>query len=262
MEHIKRILSYTRRALDDYGMIQAGDKIAVGVSAGKDSLTLLCAMAELRRFYPVPFELCAITVDMGFEGGMDFSPIARLCEELNVPYYVHTTEIYKIIFEVRQEKSPCSLCAKMRRGALHRAAKEHGCNVVALGHHFDDAVETFMLNLFFEGRLGCFSPVTYLSRMDLRMIRPLVYLPEKDVRYFSSRVSLPVIKSPCPADGNTQREEMKQLLASLDRKHQGLRYRIFGAMQRGEIDGFKTVGGMQGIKAYAEQGDAEEQSED
>jgi len=253
MEHIKRILSYTRRALDDYGMIQPGDRIAVGVSAGKDSLTLLCAMAELRRFYPVPFDLCAITVDMGFEGGMDFSPIARLCKELDVPYHITHTEIAKIIFDVRKEKSPCSLCAKMRRGALHRAAKELGCNVVALGHHFDDAVETFMLNLFFEGRLGCFSPVTYLSRMDLRMIRPMVYLPEKDVRYFASRVSLPVIKSPCPADGNTQREEMKQLLATLDRKHQGLRYRIFGAMQRGEIDGFKTVSGMQGIKAYDEE---------
>ena len=250
MEHIKRILSYTRRALDDYKMIEPGDKIAVGVSAGKDSLTLLCAMAELRRFYPVPFELVAITVDMGFSGGMDFAPIQALCDELNVPYHITHTEIAKIIFDVRQEKSPCSLCAKMRRGALHRAAKELSCNVVALGHHFDDAVETFMLNLFFEGRLGCFSPVSYLSRMELRMIRPLVYLPEKDVRYFASKAELPVIKSPCPADGNTQREEMKQLLTRLDREHNGLRYRIFGAMQRGEIDGFKVVGGMQGVKAY------------
>ncbi len=253
MEHIKRILSYTRRALDDYEMIRPGDKIAVGVSAGKDSLTLLCAMAELRRFYPVPFELCAVTVDMGFEGGMDFAPIQSLCDELGVPYHITRTEIAKIIFEVRKEKSPCSLCAKMRRGALHRAAKELGCNVVALGHHFDDAVETFMLNLFFEGRIGCFSPVTYLSRMDLRMIRPMVYLPEKDVRYFASKADLPVIKSPCPADGNTQREEMKQLLSRLDREHPGLRYRIFGAMQRGEIDGFHQAPGMQGIKAYAEE---------
>ena len=250
MEHIKRILSYTRRALDDYGMIQPGDRIAVGVSAGKDSLTLLCAMAELRRFYPVPFELYAVTVDMGFEGGMDFAPIEQLCCELNVPYHITHTEIAKIIFDVRKEKSPCSLCAKMRRGALHRAAKELGCNVVALGHHFDDAIETFMLNLFFEGRLGCFSPVSYLSRMELRMIRPMIYLPEKDVRYFSSKANLPIIKSPCPADGNTQREEMKQLLARLDREHNGLRYRIFGAMQRGEIDGFKVASGMQGIKAY------------
>ena len=233
-------------------MIQPGDRIAVGVSAGKDSLTLLCAMAELRRFYPVPFELVAVTIDMGFAGGMDFVPIQKLCDELDVPYHIIPTEIAKIIFDVRQEKSPCSLCAKMRRGALHRATKDLGCNVVALGHHFDDAVETFMLNLFFEGRIGCFSPVTYLSRADLRMIRPMLYLPEKDVRYFASKVNLPVIKSPCPADGNTQREEMKQLLARLDREHPGLRYRIFGAMQRGKIDGFQEMGRMQGIKAYEE----------
>ena len=230
-------------------MIEAGDKIAVGVSAGKDSLTLLCAMAELRRFYPIPFELIAITVDMGF-AGVDFSPIAKLCEELNVPYHIVPTEISHIIFDVRKEKNPCSLCAKMRRGALHNAAKELGCTAVALGHHFDDAVETFMLNLFFEGRLGCFSPVTYLSRVGIKLIRPMIYMPEKDVRYFSSKVQLPVVKSPCPADGNTQREEMKQLLHELERKHDGLRYRIFGAIVRGEIDGFHETAGMQGKKAY------------
>lgn len=250
MEHIKRILSYTRRAVDDYEMIKAGDKIAVGISAGKDSLTLLCALAQLRRFYPVPFELHAITIDMGFAEKMDFEPIRKLCEELDVPYTIVPTEIYRVVFEVRKEASPCSLCAKMRRGALHNAAKELGCNVVALGHHFDDAVETFMLNLFFEGRLGCFSPVSYLSRADLRLIRPMIYLPEKDVRYFAGKVDLPVVKSPCPADGDTQREEMKQLLAKLDRENKGLRYRIFGAMQRGEISGFKPVKGMQGLKAY------------
>jgi tRNA(Ile)-lysidine synthase TilS/MesJ len=252
MEHIKRILSFTRRALDDYGMIAPGDKIAVGVSAGKDSLTLLCAMAELRRFYPVPFELIAITIDMGFEGS-DFSSIAKLCEELDVPYHVIPTEISKVIFDVRKEKNPCSLCAKMRRGALHNAAKELGCNTVALGHHFDDAVETFMLNLFFEGRLGCFSPVTHLSRVGLKLIRPMLYMPEKDVRYFANKVELPVVKSLCPADGNTQREEMKQLLHSLERKHDGLRYRIFGAMQRGEIDGFREISPMKGLKAYKEE---------
>ncbi len=255
MEHIKRILSYTRRALDDYQMLQPGDRVAVGVSAGKDSLTLLCALAELRRFYPVPFELHAVTVDMGFPEGMDLSPIRRLCEKLDVPYTVVPTELYRIIFEVRKESSPCSLCAKMRRGALHNAAVELGCNVVALGHHFDDAVETFMLNLFFEGRIGCFSPVTYLSRKQLRLIRPMIYLPEKDVRYFASKAELPVVKSPCPADGNTQREEMKQLLSRLDRENKGLRYRIFGAMQRGEVSGFKTAGRMQGIEAYTEDDD-------
>jgi tRNA(Ile)-lysidine synthase TilS/MesJ len=249
MEHIKRVLSYTRRAVDDYEMIRPGDRIAVGVSAGKDSLTLLCALSELRRFYPVPFELCAITIDMGFEG-MDLSGVEALCKELGVEYHIVPTQISKVIFDVRKEKNPCSLCAKMRRGALHSAAKEHGCNKVALGHHFDDVVETFMLNLFFEGRLGCFQPVTYLSRMDITLIRPMIYMPEKDVRYFASKAELPVVSSPCPADKNTEREEMKQLLSKLERENKGLRYRIFGAIQRGEIDGFRVMGKMQGMRSY------------
>ena len=249
MEHIKRVLSYVRRAVDDYEMIREGDRIAVGVSAGKDSLTLLCALAELRRFYPKKFELIAITVDMGFEGA-DFSAIEALCRELDVPYHIIPTQISKIIFDVRKEKNPCSLCAKMRRGALYRGAKELGCTSVALGHHFDDVVETFMLNLFYEGRIGCFQPITYLSNTDIYMIRPMIYMPEKDVRYFSAKVSLPVMKSPCPADGNTEREEMKQLLSRLERENKGLRYRIFGAIQRGEIDGFKLMGKMQGMKQY------------
>ncbi len=238
MDHKKHILSYTRRAVDDYAMIRPGDKIAVGVSAGKDSLTLLCAMAWLRRFYPVPFELMAITVDMGFEGGTDFSPIAQLCEGLDVPYKVVPSEIAKIIFEIRKEPNPCSLCAKLRRGALHNAAKTEGCTSVALGHHFDDAVETFMLNLFYEGRLGCFQPVTYLSRVGLRVIRPLLYAPEKEVRAFAKEEALPVVPSSCPADEKTEREAMKQLLADLERSNRGLRHRIFGAMQRAELDGF------------------------
>jgi tRNA(Ile)-lysidine synthase TilS/MesJ len=232
-------------------MIEEGDKIAVGVSAGKDSLALLCALSQLRRFYPKKFELIGITVDMGFDG-MDFSPIKKFCEELEVEYHVVPTQISKIIFDVRKESNPCSLCSKMRRGALHTAAKELGCNKVALGHHFDDVVETFMLNLFYEGRLGCFQPVTYLSRIDLHVIRPLIYMPEKDVRYFANKVSLPVISSPCPADKNTERENMKQLLASIEKENKGLRYRIFGAIQRGEIDGFKTMGRMQGgMKNYS-----------
>ena len=254
MENIKRVLSFVRRAVDDYEMINEGDKIAVGVSAGKDSLTLLCAMADLRRFYPKKFELCAITVDMGFEG-MDLSPIAKFCEELGVEYHVVPTQIYKIIFEVRKEKNPCSLCAKMRRGALYGYAKQIGCNKVAFGHHFDDVVETFMLNLFYEGRLGCFQPVTYLSNTDITLIRPMIYMPEKDVRYFASKTELPIVKSTCPADGNTEREEMKKLLASIEKTNKGLRYRIFGAIQRGEIDGFKEIGKMQGIKAYADEGE-------
>lgn len=238
MDHKKHILSYTRRAVDDYQMIKPGDKIAVGVSAGKDSLTLLHAMAGLKRFYPIPFELMAITVDMGFPGGTDFSPIAELCASLGVPYKVVPSEIAKIIFEVRKEPNPCSLCAKLRRGALHNAAKAEGCTTVALGHHFDDAVETFMLNLFFEGRIGCFQPVTYLSRVGIHVIRPLLYAPEKEVRAFAKEAALPVVPSACPANENTERENMKQLLATLERENKGLRHRIFGAMQRAEIDGF------------------------
>lgn len=258
MDNIKRVLSFTRRAVDDYQMIRPGDRIAVGISGGKDSLTLLCALAELRRFYPKPFELVAITVDMGFAQPLDLSGVRELCERLDVPYHVVNTEIYKIIFEVRQESNPCSLCAKMRRGALHNAAKELGCNVVALGHHFDDVVDTFMLNLFFEGRIGCFQPVTYLSRRDITLIRPMIYMPEKDVRYFASHAALPVAKSTCPADGNTQRAEMQKLISSLERAYPGLRYRIFGAIQRGEIDGFHLpgTGRMPGEKDYAQ--DSEE----
>ena len=238
MEPLKHLLSYARRALEDYEMIQPGDRVAVGVSAGKDSLTLLYALAELRRFYPVPFTLCAITVDMGFDPPADLSPIRALCEKLDVPYHVVPSDIAKVVFDIRKESNPCSLCAKMRRGALHGYAAEIGCNVVALGHHFDDAVETFMLNLFFEGRIGCFSPVSYLSRRKIRVIRPLLYLPEKDIRYFAKKMELPVVKSCCPADGNTEREAMKHLLAQLESENRGLRHRIFGAMQRGEIDGF------------------------
>ncbi len=251
MNDKKHLLSYVRRAVDDYSMIEDGDRIAVGVSGGKDSLTLLCALAGLRRFYPKSFELIALTVDMGFEG-TELSPIAALCERLEVEYRIIPTQISKIIFEERRESNPCSLCAKMRRGVIHTSAKELGCNKVALGHHFDDVVETFMLNLYFEGRIGCFSPVTYLSRTDITLIRPMIYLPEKDIRYYSKKEALPVVESACPADGNTQREEIKKMLAELDRQHRGLRYRIFGAIQRGGIDGFKEVGRLRGISAYEE----------
>lgn len=252
MNETKHLLSFVRRAVDDYSMIDDGDKIAVGISGGKDSLALLCALADLRRFYSKKFDIIALTVDMGFDG-TDYSEIKKLCDELDVQYHVIPTQLAQIIFEERKEKSPCSLCAKMRRGVIHSSAKELGCNKVALGHHFDDVVETFILNLFFEGRLGCFSPVTYLSRKDITLIRPLIYMPEKDVRYFASKNDLPVVKSLCPADGNTQREEMKKLLGELDRKHKGLRYRIFGALQRGEIDGFKETGRLKGIGAYSEE---------
>lgn len=241
MNELQRILGFTRRAVDDYHMIEPGDRIAVGVSAGKDSLTLLTALAALRRFYPIPYELCAITVDMGFAGA-DFTPIADYCKELDVPYRVVPSDIAEVVFNIRKEKNPCALCANMRRGALNAAAKEWGCRRVALGHHFDDVVNTFMLNLFFEGRIGCFSPVTYLSRADLYLIRPLLYAQEKDVEYYVRHTpQLPVLASLCPENHATERENMKALLHELEKKNDGLRYRIFGAICRGEIDGFHPM---------------------
>ena len=247
----KRLLSFTRRAVDDYSMIEDGDRIAVGGSGGKDSLSLLTALAGLSEFYPKKFTVTGISVDMGFPGA-DYSEIAAYCSSLGVEYHVVKTEISKIIFDIRKEKNPCSLCATMRRGAVNSAAKELGCGKVALGHHFDDVVETFMLNLFHEGRIGTFSPVTYLSRTGLTVIRPLVYMPEKDIRYFASKAGLPTLGRLCPADGNTEREEMKKLLAELDRQHRGLKYRIFGAIRRGKVDGFSDVSRMAGTSAYSE----------
>ena len=241
MNEMKRLLSFVRRAVDDYGMIEEGDRIAVGISGGKDSLALLCALAEMRRFYPKKYEIVAITIDMGFEGS-DFSEIAELCNRLKVEYRVVKTDIAKIIFDVRKEPNPCSLCAKMRRGSLHAEAQEANCNKVALGHHYDDAVETFMMNLFFEGRLGCFSPKSYLSNRKLTLIRPLLYATEKDVMYFVRKRPFPIITSPCPEDHATERENMKKLLSELEKTNKGVKHRIFNAMCKSNIDGFKDNG--------------------
>ncbi len=235
--NIKRILSYTRRAVDTYNMIEEGDRIAVGVSGGKDSLTLLASLAHLKLFYPKKFDLIGVTVDMGFEGA-DFSEIAKFCEELKVPFHVVKTQISQVIFEARQEESPCSLCSRMRRGALNDAADELGCNKVALGHHKDDVIETFFMNIFFAGSISTFSPVTYLDRSGITCIRPLVYTPEKDIKYFASKESLPTLPKLCPADGYTQRENVKQRLAEIERNMPDLKNKIFGAIERGNISGF------------------------
>ncbi len=234
---MKHMLSYVRRAVDDYKMIADGDRIAVGISGGKDSLVLLAALAGLRRFYPKRFELVAITVDIGLPG-MDFSPIKAWCDSLNVPYVTVKTEIANVIFDIRQESNPCSLCAKMRRGALHAEAVAQGCNKVALGHHKDDAVETFMMNLAFEGRIGCFSPVTYLSNRRITLIRPLLYAEEGDVASLARRLQLPVVTSTCPEDHASERDRMKQLLRTLEQSYPHLRERIFHALCKGNIDGF------------------------
>ena len=234
---MQKLLSYTRRAIDHYHMIEAGDRIAVGVSGGKDSLAMLVALANLRKFYPKPYEVVAITLEMGYEE-MDFSAVQALCDSLGVAYIRVPTQIKQIVFDIRKEPSPCSLCAKLRRGALHEAALAAGCKKVALGHHFDDVVETYMLSLVYEGRISCFKPVTYLDRKGITLIRPLLYTPEYYIRSFARRMELPIVENPCPADGNTKRQEVKELLRSLEQTHKGLRERIFGAIQRYPLDGW------------------------
>ena len=239
---MQKLMGLMRKAIQKYDMIQPGDRIAVAVSGGKDSVALLAGLRGLQDFIGIPYELHAITLDYRF-GGVDgdFSPLVELCQELGVPYTVKPTEIGQIIFETRKEQNPCSLCARMRRGCLHDAAKELGCNKIALGHHYDDAVETFVMNLFQEGRVGCFQPVTYLSRKDLTLIRPLILAEESVVASVVRRQQLPVVKSRCPADGVTQRQWTKDWLRQMDKEHPGLKKRLYGAMERGHIDGFSDV---------------------
>ncbi len=234
---MRRILSRVRAAVSDYGMIKDGDKIAVGVSGGKDSLMLLKVLCELKRFHSEKFELVAITLDMRFNGkDGDFSEIKKMCDEYGIEYVVKPTDLYEIIFNIRKEPSPCSLCSRMRRGILHDTAKELGCNKIALGHHLDDAAETFMMNLLIESRIGCFAPVTYLSRKDITMIRPLVYVREREIEQSLERVKLPVIESACPANEHTKREDAKILLRELSKTYGDVPERIVGALQRGAID--------------------------
>lgn len=234
---MKKLLSLTRAAVDKYNMIEAGDKIAVGVSGGKDSLALLYALAKLRDFYPKPFSLVAITLDYQFNGiAEDYSEIEALCKELQVEYIVRRTNLWEVIFETRKEKNPCSLCAKMRRGLLHDTAVANGCNKVALGHHLDDAAETFLMNLLNGGKIGCFSPVSYLSNKKLYLIRPLIFAYEKDVAAAARRANLPVVKSRCPMDKVSNRQNMKELLKSLEKDYPAVRKKIVGALERSHID--------------------------
>lgn len=227
---MQQMVGKMRRCINDYHMIASGERIAVGVSGGKDSLTLLALLAELRRYDPSGFDLIAVTADMGL--GMDFTPVADYCRSIGVPYYCKRTQIGQILFDYRKEKNPCSLCAKMRRGALHELILEHGCSKIALGHHCDDAVETFLMSLFYEGRISCFEPVTYLDRTGITQIRPMLYLSERSIASFAARAQLPVVHNVCPADGSTKRQEVKELIAALRRQYPDLKTKIFGAMQR------------------------------
>lgn len=236
---MQKILGYMRKAIQEYDLIRDGDKICVGVSGGKDSLVLLNGLILLRRFIGIEYELVAVTLDPGFNGEPgDYSSVAALCEKHGVEYHVIPTQIGEIIFDVRKETNPCSLCARMRRGALHDATLQFGCNKIALGHNYDDAVETFIMNLFNEGRIGCFSPISYLSRKQIHLIRPLVFAPEREVRKAALKNGLEVVKSKCPADGHTNRQKTKEFIEQMERNDHGFKDRIFGAMKRADIDGW------------------------
>lgn len=234
---MQHILGLVRRCVEDYHMIDPGETVAVGVSGGKDSLLTLAALAQLRRFYPVPFNVHAITLETGTPG-MSFDAVADLCRDLKVPYTRISVPVYQIVFEERKEKNPCSLCAKLRRGSLNTALKDLGISKIALGHHFDDAVETMLMNLLFEGRIGCFQPVTYLDRSGITQIRPLLYCHEDEVRRAAAKLKLPVVQNPCPANGSTRRQEVKELFLQLEERYPNLRQKIFGAMQRYPLYGW------------------------
>lgn len=234
---MKKITSYVRKAIEDYDMIKDGDRVGVGISGGKDSLVLLAALASLSKYYPKRFTVVGLTLDMGYRA--DYTAIKQFCESFGVEHLVKYTNIKEIVFDERRESNPCSLCAKMRRGALNDFAIENGCRKVALGHHKDDVLETFFLSLLYEGRISCFSPVTYLDRTDIYQIRPLIYTREGDIKGAARRLCLPVLHNPCPADGYTKRQYMKELIARIDREtNPGFKTRLFTAIKNSGIDGW------------------------
>lgn len=245
MNDLNSFSGIIRRCVDDYHMIEAGDAIAVGVSGGKDSLVLLRALKHLQSYYPVPFHLEAVTIDLGFEG-MDFTPVAEMCRNIDVPYTLIHSDIKEIVFDVRQEDNPCSLCAKMRRGALNDVLNQRGLNKLALGHHFDDAIETFLMSLLFEGRLSCFKPVTHMTRANIWQIRPMVYAGEGTITNLADSLHLPIVENPCPMDKESKRHEIKVLIRELSARYPDLKSKVFGAMQRLPLDGWGVEKGRNG----------------
>lgn len=234
---MKYITSLVRRAVEDYNMIEDGDRVAVGISGGKDSLALAASLAALSRYYPKKFTPIGMSLDMSGDG--DFSEIAKFCEKIGMEYHVKRTNIREVVFDIRNESNPCALCAKLRRGALNDMAIEYGCKRVALGHHNDDVLETFMLSLLYEGRINCFSPVTYLDRTDLYSIRPMIYVREGDIKGAARQLEFPVKPSGCPADGKTKRTDMKEIISELDKKtFAGLKKRLFTAIRQSDINGW------------------------
>lgn len=228
---MQKLLSKMRQAINDYNLIEDGDKIAVGLSGGKDSLTLLHLLNLYKKFSPQKFELIAITLN---PGEVDNSPLHKLCKELEVPFYEIQTDIQKVVFDIKKEKNPCSLCAKLRRGTLHSNAQQLGCNKVALGHHKDDAIETLMLSISYEGRINCFSPKSYMDKENITLIRPMVYITEKSIINVAKKYNFPIIENPCPADKNTKREDMKNLIYELDHRIPGFKENLFGSLTNSE----------------------------
>lgn len=240
MNEMQHILSTVRQAVDKYGMIEENDTVAVGLSGGKDSIVLLASLDRLKNFYPKKFSVVGISVDMGFDDAEDiYAPVREFCAEHEIPYHIEKTKIKEIVFDVRKEKNPCSLCAKLRRGALVSCAKELGAGKLALGHHLDDAAETFMLTLVNESRIGCYSPVTVYEDTAVTVIRPLIYTREADIRSLVKKENLPVVKSPCPEDGNTDRAEIKNVIRELEINHRGLKKRIITAMEKRGLGGWQ-----------------------
>ncbi len=236
---MQELLGQLRKAVDDYDMIDEGDRILVAVSGGKDSVMLLVLLAKLREFYPKKFDILGVTLDSHADGSSgDYSPIHELANRYNFEYRVVPTNIADVVFNIRKESSPCSLCARMRRGILHDIAVAEGCKKVALGHHADDAMHTLVMNLFYEGRIGCFSPKTYLSRKDLYVIRPLVYSPERNIINTVKKYSLPVVKSTCPVDKITSRARTRAYLDELERSLPGVKKRIYGALKKSRVGGW------------------------
>ena len=239
VKKMQEMLGLMRKAITDYKMIEDGDRILVGVSGGKDSVVMLVGLARLREFMGIDFEIIGLTLDSSVDGShADYSEIERLAKEYNFEYYVKYTDIADIVFNIRKESNPCSLCARMRRGALHDFANEHNCNKVALGHHADDAMQTLIMNLFNEGRIGCFSPVTYLSRKDITVIRPMVYASERKIKHTLYKNNLPIVKSVCPVDKVTNREKTKEWLNELEKEMPGVKKRIYGSLKNSHISGW------------------------
>lgn len=233
----QKLLTYTRKAIEDYHMIEQGDKIAIGISGGKDSLTLLYALSKLKEFYPISFDLVALTIDLGFTD-YDTSLLSQYADSLHVPYYIEKTQIADIVFTYRQEENPCSLCSRMRKGAFNERAKALGCNKIAYAHHKDDVLDSFLMSMLYEGRIHTFSPVTHLERSELTLIRPLIYAYEGEIKSFATEQQLPVCKNPCPADGITKRQESKNLLLELKKNVPQVKERIFSAITGSGIDGW------------------------